>query len=111
MSDLFKQIDDWVNKKYSDIRKSGEIMKGIERTVQEIRWEDSNLASLIERKLMLKAIEDENFQEEERKKWQEKKELMQMIDERTKRRIGTKIPWVIAGFLFGGMIMRALGVI
>ena len=111
MSDLFKQIDDWVDKKYSDIRKSGEIMKGIERTVQEIGWEDSDLASLIKRKLMLKAIEDENFQEEERKKWQEKKELMQMIDERTKRRIGTKIPWVIAGFLFGGMIMRALGVI
>ena len=57
MKDLFNKIDDWVDKKYSDIRTSGEIMKGIERTVQEIGWEDPNLAFSIKKRLMKKAIE------------------------------------------------------
>lgn len=59
MRKLLKQIDDWIDQKYEEIKKSENMLNEMRKVINEISKEDASLAIVVENRLINKAIKED----------------------------------------------------
>nr|DAZ28558.1 MAG TPA: hypothetical protein [Caudoviricetes sp.] len=59
MRKLLKQIDDWIDQKYEEIKKSENMLNEMRKVINEISKEDASLAIVVQNRLINKAIKED----------------------------------------------------
>lgn len=59
MRKLLKQIDDWIDQKYEEIKKSENMLNEMRKVINEISKEDARLAIVVQNRLINKAIKED----------------------------------------------------
>lgn len=59
MRKLLKQIDDWIDQKYEEIKKSENMLNEMRKVIIEISKEDARLAIVVQNRLINKAIKED----------------------------------------------------